>query len=481
MSVRATQGGYTLRIDANASGYAFSGFQRLPSHADPTYVVWVSGIYCQTMNTNTGIIEYSGVNQTSGFGQAFNNLTSGRVRKETVKAKGDFTVTSLKLPSYSLFDCTEARIFQSGGTNSNMIANIDQSGGNTDIEIVGGTFDGNLSGQGGGGTENSQSMVAFMRCSGIWIHDGLYKHGDFHNLRFWECPWDVKVTNITSIDSRHEHISDHAQSGIVGGYRSHVFADNVIRNVNAGDSHITVINVSDVVITGNTCEKTFNTSSIAVDGRRAIISNNTIRNADTVAIILGQLSGIHRTATGTIISNNIITATSEQAIVSNGQPTDDFIVANNSIDNSGSSGGNCIAIANSKNLVVTGNIVRNGWNNGIQIYGGGVSGIQWVSRDVIVSNNICYNNGRNSGAADTQNAGIQVRSLGVVGDVSRISVYNNRCYDTSTSGGQKWGLRIATTANCIAKGNDLRNNVISGFAQTGNTGLIMNGNPGVDE
>ena len=60
MSVRATQGGYTLRIDANASGFAFSGFQRLPTPTDPTYVVWVSGSLCQTMNTIRGIVEYSG-------------------------------------------------------------------------------------------------------------------------------------------------------------------------------------------------------------------------------------------------------------------------------------------------------------------------------------------------------------------------------------------------------------------------------------
>ena len=43
MSVRATQGGYTFRIDANASGFAFSGVQRVPQADDAKYIVWESG------------------------------------------------------------------------------------------------------------------------------------------------------------------------------------------------------------------------------------------------------------------------------------------------------------------------------------------------------------------------------------------------------------------------------------------------------
>ena len=61
MSVRATQGGYTFRIDANASGFAFSGLQRFPNVQTPEYTVWVSGTLYQAMRQD-GVITHSGTN-----------------------------------------------------------------------------------------------------------------------------------------------------------------------------------------------------------------------------------------------------------------------------------------------------------------------------------------------------------------------------------------------------------------------------------
>ena len=62
MSVIATPTGYTMRLDANASGFAFSGMQMIPSFVSdaPTYVVWVSGTTYRAANANTGLITHSG-------------------------------------------------------------------------------------------------------------------------------------------------------------------------------------------------------------------------------------------------------------------------------------------------------------------------------------------------------------------------------------------------------------------------------------
>ena len=184
MAVRATQGGYTFRIDANASGFAFSGLQKIPSYADPKYVVWASGTLCQTMNTNTGFVEYSGASSTSGIQLALNSLSSGRTWKEAVKIKGYHTIAKIVLPSYLVLDCTEATLFQISGTNTNMIT----SSGNNYIEFLGGTFDGNREGQTGGGSATGHSMIYLQSCSYVQFHHGHYNHANYHCFYLRECP-----------------------------------------------------------------------------------------------------------------------------------------------------------------------------------------------------------------------------------------------------------------------------------------------------
>ena len=50
-----------MRMDANASGYAFSGMQRIPTFGPPLYMVYNdNNDVCQALNTKTGRIEFSG-------------------------------------------------------------------------------------------------------------------------------------------------------------------------------------------------------------------------------------------------------------------------------------------------------------------------------------------------------------------------------------------------------------------------------------
>ena len=79
-------------------GLPFLAFKDCLRWQMPTYVVWTSGTLCQTMNTNTGIIEYSGTSSTSGIQWALNNLTSGRAYKETVKIKGFHNIAKILFP-----------------------------------------------------------------------------------------------------------------------------------------------------------------------------------------------------------------------------------------------------------------------------------------------------------------------------------------------------------------------------------------------
>jgi len=76
--------------------------------------------------------------------QAINALTPGRMWKEKVVLKGEFTLTDgLNLPSYLVLDLTQAKIKLADNVNKTVICAENQ----TDIEVIGGEIDGNKANQ----------------------------------------------------------------------------------------------------------------------------------------------------------------------------------------------------------------------------------------------------------------------------------------------------------------------------------------------
>lgn len=67
-SIGATSFTNSVAFASGASGIGFSGMQLIPVQmTDALYVAWISGSTVRVANTQTGVIEYSGTNVTSGL------------------------------------------------------------------------------------------------------------------------------------------------------------------------------------------------------------------------------------------------------------------------------------------------------------------------------------------------------------------------------------------------------------------------------
>jgi len=117
---------------------------------EASYVIGIQGTTIFARNGKTGEIDYSGTDAPTVIQSAMNALTNGRTWKEKVLLKGNFSISStIKVPSYIILEI-QGKLTLGNGLNINMIENSDQTGGNTDIEIIGGYFDGNSANQSGG-------------------------------------------------------------------------------------------------------------------------------------------------------------------------------------------------------------------------------------------------------------------------------------------------------------------------------------------
>lgn len=404
-----------------------------------------------------------------------NNLTAGRTWMETLKLKGDFAFSTITIPSFTRLDLTEARLLQKSQTNNNFIRNSDTTNGNTNIEIVGGLIDGNRANQSAGGTEDGQSMIFFKFCSNVWIHHTTVQYGDFHNIRFTECPTDIKVTNIRSIEARHEHVSDHAWASAQDVCRGHIIANNYFENTVDGNTSIATVNISDCLVIGNYTYKTFGPSSgIAVNGLRSVVVGNTVIDASGVGIFLAQVNNPDVNTNDSVIANNVVINATSYGIAINGYPGSGIVFTGNRVHNGGGSQIAGIYCSLSQDCVISNNIVSNRGGNGIYVLGT----TALPAKRINITGNICYNNGQAAGGANHQ-AGIQVLSLNASGDASYVNVTGNQCYDNQGTKTQLYGMRISNATNCLIANNDLRDNSTAGFNQSGtNTGLVIRDNLG---
>ena len=110
-------------------------------------------------------IEYSSIDATTTIQFALDNLSYGRLNKETVKLGGDFVVSKINIPSFTVFNITEAKITQANSTNDFLFVNSDVTMGNTNIDIFGGYIDGNKSRRSEIGSNDSNSIVHLKKCT----------------------------------------------------------------------------------------------------------------------------------------------------------------------------------------------------------------------------------------------------------------------------------------------------------------------------
>lgn len=131
----------------------------------PSYTIWGEPTSAPTMyfaKNAYGAIDYSGTNASAVIQAALGALTAGRTWKEKVVLKGNFEVNNpLILPSFTTFE-VNGKILMSASTSKNIIelANIA-----TDVDIIGGVFDGNKANQIDGGSDLLQNGLYL--CNGV--------------------------------------------------------------------------------------------------------------------------------------------------------------------------------------------------------------------------------------------------------------------------------------------------------------------------
>jgi len=107
------------------------------------YVVFKKGNVIYAKDGENGTIEFQSSDAVSVIQQALNSLTPGRTWKEKVLIKGMFTITdTIKIPSYAILEI-QGELKLANGINKNMIENSDPTGGNAQIEVIGGGLHGN--------------------------------------------------------------------------------------------------------------------------------------------------------------------------------------------------------------------------------------------------------------------------------------------------------------------------------------------------
>lgn len=117
------------------------------SPAPLSCTIWQKGncyFYQDSYNNTIG----SSTNASGTIQNALNSLTSGRTWKEKIVLQGVFTISStLRIPSYTILDCSEAELIAAPGLNAPVITNGNLTSGDHDIELDVGSLDGNAANQ----------------------------------------------------------------------------------------------------------------------------------------------------------------------------------------------------------------------------------------------------------------------------------------------------------------------------------------------
>ena len=125
-----------------------------------------------------------------------------------------------------------------------------------------------------------------------------------------------------------------------------------------------------------------------------------------------------------------------------------------------------IRFTHTHNGICDGNQVWNWQGAGLSVEGNNVTVLSRLcdTDNVIVCNNIIWDNGGNTGGTAQNRVGISL--IGDAGYINNIHVYGNRAYDSGVAT-QLYGLRYANTTDSYIHDNDFRGNVTGGIQDGG--------------
>ena len=403
--------------------------------APASYVIYKNGTTYYAQNGQTGVNDYSGTAASTVIQSALNALTSGRTWKEKVVLKGDFTFTStVTIPSYTILQIV-GKITSSAWTLTPVIRNSDQTNGNTDIEIVGGIFDG-VSGTDVTGQETS-TIIEFLK-----VQRYLIQGVQFRNVS-GECIWNGSTTANTgnSYGVIRDCIVDDGKCGgfvcFLGGSKKVSVSDNKIYT---WDTPLVIYNGTEIHVAHNE------------------LCANSNGGGPGIEIIPQQTTDVTQDISAT---DNIISSSAGKGIW----------IHHNNAQNAGTI----------SNITIENNTIRNiGGSNptgrvGIEMnIWGAIDKIKLIRNTIISAPDqgiFLANNSTNSVLNDSQITDNIIISPGAEA-MRLIGIQNSIISNNRIQGSTGTGIHIiALDSTTISKYNQIKNNIVKGSTGTYGYGI----------
>jgi len=361
----------------------------------PDFTVWNDGTEYYAKNAYGQII-YSGTNCTTVIQNALDGLTAGRDYKEKVLLQGDFEITYLLIPSYTIIEI-QGSLKQADNTDYHCLVNADSNNGNTDIEIYGGEIDGNGANQ---NPATYMGVVVYNNVTRGLIHDIWVYNGVNYSIR-------ILHSEAIIIDSV-----------IASGAKD----DNIAIEILCGN-----ITISNCVSYGSIGKAGVSSSGIEVeDGAHDVtIMGCTVFGNENVGInIVQECSNI------SIIGNTVYGNGQDGIQVSGyaGNPTELIVISGNTVHNQQPTGDG-ITLSHVRLSVVDSNVIHDVGSRGIFIDDVNMS---------VISNNLVYR--------------ITYAPIELHNAYSMV-IEGNLCYDYRATSA---GVRLLNTTDAIVADNLFR-------------------------
>jgi hypothetical protein len=423
-------------------------------------------------NTKTGVITSSNAELTTVLQAAINALTGSRGWIETIKVRGSGILDQVTLPSYTRIDLLDALITQKQHSNPNAVTalfiNSDTTGGNVEIEIIGGIIDGNRSQQypytgSPPGDEDTANIIQFTK-----VTNGKVLHCTVNNTPARAVRFRDSVNCIAAYCKSNLANAEAFQSR-GGSYSKFLF--NHITNSMA--SFITVHETPNTIIHGNqgytntgaALNSGYNISSVGT-----IFTDNIGYDAGSTILTMSEGS-IDHLGSFTLIANNDLSysrAEGGMTMVSS-LPQAGIIIKGNKFHHNVRHG--CRVSSTKSGIMIEGNMAYENTQSGISVHSGG--GL--FPDHVAIHGNFCWNNNTSNSANDYEQCGIAVFSSTAGEFLTNVSIHHNHCWDTRSVVGDKtqiYGILIDDVTNCAVSFNNVVGNKTDGMRITGtNTGL----------
>lgn len=401
------------------------------------YTIYKEGSIYYAKNSY-GHIDYYGTNASQIINNARSSLTSSRTFEETILIKGDINLTNPILISSYTNLIIDGKITLVNGfpSNTGAIQNLDQTNGNTNIDVTGGQIDGNKEGQTGTNiygvffrqVDDSKILninINRTKSSGIYVslgsdrniiqgntitysgYAGIVVEGDVTSPT-WTTDNRVIANTVKYNDKDGITIYRYALATIV----SENIANNNGQNPDfeGGGSGIRVDNVCDKSLIENNIANNNDYDGIQIINSKDVIVNGNIanQNGNVAYTQVNRGDGIEvwDNSWRTIITSNQANENKRQGIVINGESYAS-IVSNNQVRANGWSG---IRVYRTPKVTISGNIAMDNGQvlniteaDGIKVDDEGEGSI--IGRNVTITGNICLN----SIGTTTQKYGIEIK------------------------------------------------------------------------